>query len=112
MSDPDLPKINTIGITFTEGYIKDEHFELIIEAKLGIPENELYGIDGRGKEKFIFKVKSEARYESNCENFLGKEIEIEPGFKFRIDNISANKTRVCITRVPFEVNNDMLQDFF
>ena len=45
ISDPELPKINTIGITFTEGYIKHEHFELIIEAKLGIPENELYGIE-------------------------------------------------------------------
>ena len=110
MSDPELPKKNTIGITYTEGYIKDAHYECIIETKLGIPENELYGIDSRGSGRFIFKVKSEARYVHICENFLGKEIEIEPGFKFRVDDISANKTRVCITRVPFEVSNEMLQD--
>ena len=110
MSEPELPKKNTIGITFTEGFIRDKDFDHIIETVLGIPEHELFAIDGRGETRFIFKVTTEERYENICKNYLGKEIEIEPGFKFQVDDISANKTRVCITRVPFEVNNDMLQD--
>ena len=110
MSEPELPKTNTIGITYTEGFIKDEHFGHILESVLDIPEEEVFAIDGRGEGRFIFKVTTEARYVNICENFVGRELEIEPGFKYRVDDISANKTRVCITRVPFELSNDMLQD--
>ena len=72
MSEPELPKINTIGITYNEGSVKPEHYELIIEQILGVPEDELYGIDDRGDTRFIFKVTSDARYNNICEKFLGK----------------------------------------
>ena len=112
MTEPELPKTNTIGITYNEGSIKPEHYERIIEQILGVPEEELYGIDERGDTRFIFKVTTDVRYDNICENFLGKEIEVETGFKIQVDDISANKTRVCISRVPFEVSNPMLHDVF
>ena len=45
MFQAELPRVNTIGIRYVEGIIKDAHYGLIIEKKLGIPKNEVYGID-------------------------------------------------------------------
>ena len=53
---------------------------------------------------------SATRYDQICEKFTDKELEIEEGHKIQIDDISSKKTRVFISRVPFEVNNDMLCD--
>ena len=57
MSEPELPKKNTIGITYTEGFIKDEHFEHILESVLGIPEEEVFAIDSRGEGKFVSRLR-------------------------------------------------------
>ena len=58
MDAPELKKENTIGITYVRGVIHDRHYETIIEKILGIPEDEIEGIDDRGNCRFIFKVKS------------------------------------------------------
>ena len=48
MDEPTVKKDNTIGITYLEGEIEDQHFGQIIEDILGVPEKEIDGIDDRG----------------------------------------------------------------
>ena len=62
MYEPKLKRENTIGINFIEGCCEEELYEIIIEKTLGIPEEEIEGIDDRGNTKFIFKVSTEERF--------------------------------------------------
>ena len=112
----ELPKINTIGIRYIEGIIKDVHYGQIIEKILGVPRNEVYGIDvrpdGKIMNKFLFKVTTYNRYKVICAKFSGREFEIEKGYRIQVEDISSNNTRVFISMVPFEVSNTMLKDVF
>ena len=116
LNAPVLPKKNTIGIHYVEGVIKEEHFGKIIVDILGVPMKEVCGIDERSevsiRNRFIFKIKSQQRYESVCAKFSGRELNIERGYRIRVDDISSNNTRICLTRVPFEVTNEMLTESF
>ena len=111
-----LPKKKTIGIHYIEGVIKDDHYGLIIGKILGVPRKEVHAIDlreeGNIKNRFLFKVESEALYKSICTQFSGRLIEIEKGYKIRVEDLSSNNTRICISRVPFEVSNQMLIESF
>ena len=116
MFQAELPKVNTIGIRYVEGIIKDTHYGLIIEKKLGVPKNEVYGIDerpeGKIRNKFLFKVTSYERYKDICARFSGSELEIEKGYRVQVEDISSNNTRVFVSKVPFEVSNNMLTKVF
>ena len=103
-----LKRVNEIGITYVEGTIEDSHYEIIIEKLLGILENEVVGIDDRGKTRFLFEVSTQTKYKDICEKFTGRDITIEKGFVIRVDDISSYSTEVKLSRVPFKVNNDML----
>ena len=56
MGNPLLRKENTIGINYVIGIIQDWHYETIIKKILGVPENEIKGIDDQGNCIFLFKV--------------------------------------------------------
>ena len=109
-----LPKVNTIGIRYIEGVVKPEHYGNIIVKTFGVPMKEVHGIDDRTekniKNGFIFKVKSYERYKDICSKFSGREILVERGYRIRVEDISSDNTRVCISRVSFEVSNNMLKD--
>ena len=108
MDEPILKKENTIGITYVVGKIEEPHFKHIIERILRVPELELEGIDTRGTARFIFKVKSNNRYESICEKFSERDIPIGNGNVIQVDDISSYGTLIEMSRIPFEVSNDML----
>ena len=105
-----LKRINNIGITYKKGSIKEHHYETIIEKVLGIPENEIEGVDNRGDMRFLFEVSTKERYDHICENFTGRDITIEDGCVIQIDDISSYSTRIKISKVPFQVTNKMLSD--
>ena len=46
------------------GLIQDWHYETIIEKILGVPENEIKGIDDRSNSRFISKVTTTKRYDN------------------------------------------------
>ena len=76
MDESILTRVNCIGITYVVGEIQEYHYEKIIERILGVPENEVEGIDNRGNTRFIFEVSTKKRYESICETFTGRDISI------------------------------------
>ena len=67
------------------------------------------GVDDRGPKRFLFKVSTHETYDRICDDFIGREIFVETGHKIRVEDISSYKTRVKISRVPFEVTNDILK---
>ena len=101
-------KVNTLGVTYTQGGIRDHHYETIFENIMGIPEDEICGIDYRDNGRFVFKVTSHQRYDEIVRNFTCRDIFLEHGNVIRIDDISTEGTIVELTRVPFEVSNEML----
>ena len=109
MGEPLLKKENTIGINYVRGFIRDWHYETIIEKILGVPENEIEGIDDRGNNRFLFKVTTADRYENISVHFAGREIPIGYGNIIQVDDISSYGTMVDITRVPFEIDNEVVK---
>ena len=81
-----------------------------------MPRKEVHAIDlreeGNIKNRFLFKVESEVLYKNICTQFSGRLIEIEKGYKIRVEDLSSNNIRICISRVPFEVSNQMLIESF
>ena len=67
---------------------------------------------GKIRNKFLFKVTSYERYKDICARFSGSELEIEKGYRVQVEDISSNNTRVFVSKVPFEVSNNMLIKVF
>ena len=86
MSVPTLKRVNTVGIRYVTGQIKEEHFEIIIENLLQIPEDEVIDIDERYR-KFLLKVNNEERYQTICDNVTEMQMNVEP----EVDDEQLNK---------------------
>ena len=110
MPVPALKRVNTVGIRYLRGDIKEEHFEKIIEGLLHIPEDEVLGIDERYR-KFLLKVDNEERYQTICENFTDMQLTVEPGVIIEVNDISSYRTRVLMKDVPFELDDMKLRTF-
>ena len=94
MAVPSINKVNTLGITYTQGGIRDYHYETIFENIMGIPEEEIEGIDDRDINRFIFKLTTHNRYENICSKFTTRDIFLEHGCVIRVDDISSEGTRM------------------
>ena len=79
MDEPTLLRENQIGITYNQGNIRDFHYEIIFERILGISEEHIDGIDGRGPTRFLFKAASSDKYERIYQQFSGRDISIGHG---------------------------------
>ena len=108
MDEPTLMRENQIGITYNEGEIRDFHFEIIFERILRIREEQIDAIDGRGPSRFLFKVASNELYDKICEQFTGRDIPIGYGCVIQVDDISSSGSRIELSKVPFQVSNDMI----
>ena len=104
MDEPTLLRENQIGITYNQGNIRDFHYEIIFERILGISEEHIDGIDGRGPTRFLFKAASSDQYERICQQFSGRDISIGHGCVIQVDDISTSGTRIELSRVPFQVS--------
>ena len=89
MDEPTLKRENTIGITYEYGEIEEPHYAHIIERILGVPENEVLGVDSRGSTRFLFKVTTKERYQKICEKFTGRDITFYNGNVIKVDNMSS-----------------------
>ena len=61
-----VTNVNTLGITYIDGVIREHHYETIFDKLMEIPESEIEGVDGRCETRFIFKVTSQQRYNDIC----------------------------------------------
>ena len=110
MDEPELPRINQLGITYQHGEVRDFHFDLILQRILRIPENQIVGIDERGDHRFLFEVETKELYDTVCEQFTGRDIPISHGCVIQVDDISSYGTKIELSRVPLQVSNDMIRN--
>ena len=111
MPAPLLKRKNTVGITCVKGQLREEHFEPIIEGALYLREDDICGIGDRGN-RFLLKIKSEAKYNFICENFTRRRIVITPDLEIEVTDISTYRHRVIVKDIPFEVNFETLKKIF
>ena len=109
MAIPMFANVNTLGITYTHGEIREHHFETIFHKIMGIPESEIAGVDDRCEIRFIFKVTTKERFDDICSRFTCKDIFLEHGNIIRVDDISTEGTMVELRRVPFDLSNKHLK---
>ena len=107
---PLLKRRNTVGIRYVRGIRKDEHYEKIIEDILSVSEDEVEGLDERGDKQFMLKVSTEQKFRHICDNFIGRDINVLPGYVIKIEDISTYRLRVLVKDVPFEVTNECLRE--
>ena len=87
MEDQIIFRKNCIGITYNVSEIQESHYEKIIENLLGVPEDEVEGIDDRGSTRFLFQVSTKKRYDLICETFTGRDITLETHCVIQVDDI-------------------------
>merc|ERR1712055_264597 len=72
MDESILQRQNSIGITYVVGEIIEQHYKTIIQRTLGVPVEEVEGIDDRGPTRFLFEVSTKERYEDICSSSQGE----------------------------------------
>ena len=102
---------NCIGITFNKGVLRNWHFGHIIGTILGVPDDQVVGIDTRGNDRFLFQVSTTDCYDFICETFTGRDIPFGNCI-IQVDDISSHVTRVMVSHVPFSITNDQLLSMF
>ena len=105
-------KVNTLGVTYNKGEHRDTHYRKIVGDLLEVPDEEVCGFDTRGNTRFLFKLNSKQRYEYICKNFTDKDIVLDQNNIIRIDDISSYGTKIEVSRVPLEMDNDTLVRVF
>ena len=109
MGFPTLKRENTVGIRFTKGKVEDPHYREIIYRKLGVEDNEVFGIVPMGPKKFMLKLTTWDTYNRIVVNFVGTSMTIDDENEYEIDDLSTYKNRVRVTKVPFEMSDEELR---
>ena len=112
MAVSSFSRVNTLGVTCLKGAIQDIHVRKIIENICGVPENEVLGVDSRGINKFIFKVSTKEKYIQICDNVTDRDHILDEYHTFRVDDISSNGTCIEVSRIPFEMSDDIIKTIF
>ena len=104
LSTLQLKRVNSVGIRFTKGEKTNELIEKIVEDKLGIAVHELAGMVHWGPKRHVVKVKTKQMYQHICGRYVGYPIRLDSNHEIEIDDLSSQKNRVKITRIPLEMS--------
>ena len=95
MEIPKRRRQNTIGVRYIKGSIIDEHYEEIIENKLGLKDEDIKKIEELNPTTFIFKL-DEHEYNRICDEYAYKFIHIDEFTVILIEDISSYVTKVKV----------------
>ena len=103
---PKRRRMNTIGVKYLKGVIKDEHYEIIIENILGLRDEDILKIEEfNSSTRFIFQV-NKGNYEYICNNHVCKFITIDVDTIIMVEDISSYKTEVFVSNIKFDMTED------
>ena len=109
-----IPKrriINTIGVKYVQGNIKDKHYEQIIEDTLKLGDEDILKIEEINTTYFAFKVQRQV-YERICNEEAYKFIRLDADSNVIIEDISSYETEVKIQYFGLEIEEaDIIQIF-
>ena len=110
MGFPKLKRVNTVGIRYTKGERDEAHYWEIINNKLGVPKDQIYGMAEMGPKRFMVKFHSFFTYNKVVKEFDGKSFTIDNDHDVEIEDLSTYKNRVRVQKVPFEMDENSLKN--
>ena len=102
---PKRRRLNTIGVNYVKGVIKDEHYEQVIDNILGLRDEDILKIEEFSPTKFLFQV-DKANYENVCNNHVCKFITLDEDSIIMVEDISSYKTEVFVTNIQFDITEE------
>ena len=105
MEGPKRKRKNTIGVRYVQGFLKNEHFRIILKDMLKLSTANIVALDERDNRHFLFKVSSEEIYDEICSVYTYRTYNVDHESAVIIEDISSYHTKVGITNIPFEVTD-------
>ena len=99
---PKRRRVNTIGVKYVKGVIKDEHYEQVIEKILGLQDEDILKIHESATTRFLFQL-NKVNYENVCKNHICKFLTLDEDSIIMIEDISSYKTEVYVTGIRFDI---------
>ena len=107
MEIPKRKRVNTLGIRYLKGTIKDSHYDMILGNFLGLVKADIVALDERDNMHILFKVATEETYNRICNEKTFENIEVGQNEAIAVvEDISSYHTKVLIRNIPFEISCD------
>ena len=107
---PKRKRVNSIGIRYVAGFVKNYHYKKIFEEILGVHNAEIIAIAELDNRHFIFQLSTRETYDRICATYTYERIDVDVGHSIVIDDISSYDTVVNVRKIPFSVISvEMLQ---
>ena len=110
MGFPKLRRVNTVGIRYTKGERDESQYFEIINNKLFIERDQIYGMAEMGPKKLMVKLNTFATYDRLVKDYVGKTIVIDDEHEVEVEDLSTYKNRVRVQKVPFEMDDNSLRN--
>ena len=102
---PKRRRVNTIGVKYVKGVIKDEHYEQIIETILGLRDEDILKIHESASTRFLFQL-NKVNYDYVCKHHVCKFLTLDEDSIIMIEDISSYKTEVYISGIRFDISEE------
>ena len=94
--------MNTIGVKYLKGVIKDQHYESIIENILCLKDEDILKIEEFSSTRFLFQV-NEVNYDYICKNHVCKFLTLDEDTIIMVEDISSYKTEIFVSNIKFDM---------
>ena len=112
MEIPKRKRVNTLGIRYLKGTIKDSHYDMILGHFLGLVKADIVALDERDNMHILFKVATKETYDRICNEKTFENIEVGQNEAIAVvEDISSYRTKVLIRNIPFEISCDEILGF-
>ena len=95
---PKRRRVNTIGVKYVKGVIKDEHYDIVIESILGLNDEDILKIEESTSTRFLFQLGKE-NYDYVCSNHVCKFLTLDEDSIIMIEDISSYKPEVNVSGI-------------
>ena len=97
--------MNTIGVKYLKGVIKDEQYETIIENILGLRDEDILKIEEFNSTRFLFQV-NKGNYDNICNNHVCKFLTLDEDTIIMVEDISSYKTEIFVSNIKFDMTEE------
>jgi len=106
---PPIRRKDSIGLIFSFNPDYNCVCDVIFD-QLDIKEGDIVGFQQLKSNTFVIKFNNSAIYESYCDTYDGKELQVGNNGNVRVINFSKVYTYVSIRHAPFDMENDILEN--
>ena len=105
---PPIRRQDSIGLFFSFSPDYNQVCDVVFDI-LKIDHNEIIGFQQLSKEKYVLKFSKSFIFQTFCDEYDEKDVDIGNGKSVRIINFSRQYTYISIRYAPFDMGNDILE---